>query len=125
MKKSFNLLSAFLLIFALFLTLAPVFAKAPVPATADDYGLKTTANAAGVPNTGTLAGKIGSVTGALLSLVGILFFLLALYGGIMWMTAQGDSSRVEKAQGIIIDAVIGLVVVGASYLITSFIFGAI
>ncbi len=98
---------------------------APSISLAQDYGLKDTAVGAGIPQTGTLQGRIGTITGALLSLVGVLFFLLALYGGFLWMTARGDESQATKAKGIIIDAVIGLAIVSAAYIITSFVFKAI
>jgi hypothetical protein len=98
---------------------------APLAALAQDYGLKDTATGAGITTKGTLQGRIGTFVGAVLSLVGVLFFLLALYGGILWMTARGDESQVKKAQGIIIDAVVGLAVVSAAYIITNFVFQAV
>ncbi|MBI5732120.1 MAG: hypothetical protein HY982_02045 [Candidatus Magasanikbacteria bacterium] len=94
------------------------------PARADEYGLDTAAGGTGL-KMGTVAGTIGKVTGAVLSLVGIAFFLLMLYGGFLYMTAQGDESKAKKAIGIVIDAVIGLAIVGASYLITKFVFSAL
>ncbi|MEK7508919.1 MAG: hypothetical protein AAB568_03655 [Patescibacteria group bacterium] len=100
-----------------------LFAFSPV--LAQDYGLKDTANVAGITTEGSLQGKIGTITGALLSLVGVLFFLLALYGGILWMTARGEESQATKAKGIIVDAVIGLAIVSAAYIITSFVFTAV
>ena len=109
----------FSLIFVFFLV-APL-----VAVRADDYGLDTTAGAAGVPKTGSLQTKIGTVTGAVLSLVGVAFFLLTLYGGFLWMSARGDDAQAKKAMGVIIDAGIGLVIVSAAYIITKFVFGAI
>ncbi len=87
--------------------------------------MNATAQGAGIPRTGTLAERIGTITGALLSLGGVLFFLLALYGGFLWMTARGEESQATKAKGIIIDAVIGLAIVSAAYIITSFVFTAV
>lgn len=93
---------------------------------ADDYGLEQTVAGTGIPHasTDTLAGKTGQIVGAALSLIGILFFGLMLYGGFLWMTAKGDESQVKKALDIIIDAVIGLLIVGAAYIITSLVFSA-
>jgi len=97
-----------------------------VLAASDDlYGANITANAAGISQEGTIQSKIGTGVGAILSLMGILFFLLALYAGFLWMTARGQAQQVEKAQGILIDAAIGLVIIGASWIITSFVFSAI
>lgn len=91
----------------------------------DLYGAGETANAAGISQEGSIQSKIGTGVGAILSLMGILFFLLALYAGFLWMTARGQAQQVEKAQGILIDAAIGLVIIGASWIITSFVFSAV
>lgn len=122
-RRSVKILFSFLLTFLLVAPLA--VAQAQGTATPDPYGLDTTAGGAGIPKTGTLQTKIGTVTGAILSLVGIAFFLLTLYGGFLWMTARGDDAQAKKAMGVIIDAGIGLVIVSAAYIITKFVFGAI
>ena len=64
---------------------------------------------------------VGTVVGAVLSLLGVIFFLLIFYGGIRWMLAQGNEAEVEKAKQIIIAAVSGLVIVLSAYAITYFI----
>lgn len=121
----------FSLVFAFFLVAPLVVAQVSAQATPPDaYGLETTANTAGVKPTGTgqpttLQGYIGQATGAVLSLVGVAFFILTLYGGFLWMTARGDEARAKKALGVIIDAGIGLVIVSAAYIITKFVFNAI
>lgn len=126
MSKIKYLISS-LVLFVLFV--APVFVQAVAPAAEDEYGLANTARKAGILKLGaedvTIAAKIGTITGYVLSLVGILFFGLMVYGGILWMTAKGDEAQAKKAQGIIVDAVIGLVIVAASYIITKFVFGAV
>lgn len=70
---------------------------------------------------------LGSIIFMLISFLGIMFILLIMYGGYIWMNARGNESDVQKAQHIIRDAVIGLVVLGASYgawiLIYSLLFG--
>lgn len=45
------------------------------------------------------------------SLLGIIFLILIIYGGFVWMMARGNEEEVKKAQKIIERAVIGLVVV--------------
>ncbi|HBW74258.1 MAG TPA: hypothetical protein DEF59_03275 [Candidatus Magasanikbacteria bacterium] len=87
-----------------------------------NYGLDSTANAAGLKKSGTIAGITGSIVGVVLSLVGVAFFLLMLYGGFLWMTARGDETQAKKAKDIIIDAVIGIIIVAAAGIITSFVF---
>lgn len=54
--------------------------------------------------------------------VGTIFFLLILYAGFIWMTARGQSQRVDTAKQILETAIIGLVIVSASYAISTFVF---
>ncbi len=62
----------------------------------------------------------GNVITAGLGLFGSVFFALILWGGLKWMTAQGDDSKVADAQKTIKNAVIGMVVTIAAYAIATF-----
>lgn len=94
----------------------------PFVVLADDYGLGDTAAAADIPMDRTITQILGDVIGSALSLVSILFFGLMLYAGIKWMLARGDSGQSEEAMNTITYAIIGLVVILASYAITNFVF---
>ncbi|MBU0619474.1 MAG: hypothetical protein ABII94_01395 [Patescibacteria group bacterium] len=85
--------------------------------------LNETAKGAGY-NTGVTspASIISAVIKIALSLLGVVFLLLMLYGGYLWMTARGNEQEVEKAKNIITSAVIGMLIVIGSYAITYFIF---
>lgn len=91
------------------------------------YGLQETAQSSGLDKTspGSIPELVGNIVGTALSLIGVLFFLLMVYGGFLWMTAHGKGDQVEKAQETIIAAVIGIIVVLASYAITSFVFSSV
>lgn len=65
--------------------------------------------------------KVGQIIGTVLSFVGVLFLILMIYAGILWMTAQGNEQQVSKAKGLLINGIIGLIIVFAAYAITSFI----
>lgn len=96
-----------------------------------------TARAQGLTEAGKNLGKAGEKAGlnvdaglsdvlaafisAALTLVGLIFLILMIYGGYLWMTAQGEEEKVGKAHKIITAAVIGLVVVLSAYAITYFI----
>ena len=54
---------------------------------------------------------VGRVINAFLGIFGIIFLILMIYGGWLWMSAQGKEEQVEQAKKIIIGAVIGLAVV--------------
>lgn len=64
--------------------------------------------------------KVGQVIGAILSFVGVLFLGLMIYAGVLWMTAQGNEQQVNKAKGMLTNAIIGIIIVFAAYAITAF-----
>jgi cytochrome bd-type quinol oxidase subunit 2 len=65
------------------------------------------------------ADNIGSLINGLLGFVmliaALLVFLYLILGGIEWITSGGDSSKTEKARNKITAAVVGLVILAASY----------
>ncbi len=85
------------------------------------FGLKPAADAAQLSTNGTLVGTIGSLIKTALSLVGILFLILMIYAGFIYMTARGDEKKVGEAKSMIIGAVIGIVIIAAAYAVTSFV----
>ncbi len=66
-----------------------------------------------------------NVTKIILGTVGSLSLLMFIYGGVMMLISAGSSERVSKAKGIIMAAVIGLIIVFVSYIIVSFVIGAL
>ena len=68
-----------------------------------------------------LINVISIVLKAALSLTGVIFLALLVFGGYVWMTAGGDESKVEKAKQTIGRATIGIVIVLASLAIAQFI----
>lgn len=85
-------------------------------------GLDETAGVANIKNTPASPELVvGRVLGQVISFVGIIFFILMLYAGFLWMTAAGDEKKIEQAKQILLAAIIGLVIVGAAYAITKFV----
>lgn len=64
---------------------------------------------------------IGTIITSLLSLLGVVFVVLMLYGGFKWMKASGREDEVGKAQDIIRNAIIGLILTASSYSISLFV----
>ncbi|MFH1173150.1 MAG: hypothetical protein V1692_01310 [bacterium] len=64
---------------------------------------------------------VGAIIKTALSLVGVIFLILIIYGGFLWMTAGGKEDQIKKAQNIIQNSVIGLAIVLAAYGITYFV----
>jgi LPXTG-motif cell wall-anchored protein len=98
-----------------------IFGTDTVYGAGKDYGQSKTADVAGLPKTGDIPSIIGNVVGAGLSLISVLFFILMIYAGIMWMTARGDETHSKKALDTIFAAIIGIIIVLAAYAITNFV----
>jgi len=56
---------------------------------------------------------------------GLAFLLYFLWGGIQWILSGGDKSKLEEAKSKITQGLIGLAILGASYVIVKFIESAI
>jgi hypothetical protein len=69
----------------------------------------------------SLAEIIGEGIKTALSFVGVIFLVLTVYAGFLWMNARGDQTQIEKAQDIIRGAIIGLIITVGAYSITAFI----
>jgi hypothetical protein len=93
-----------------------------------DSGLGDTGTEMGYDESGNLkqppAQIIGIIINIALSVLGVIFLGLSIYGGFIWMNARGESSQIEKAQNIIKNSIIGLVIVLAAYAITNFVYSA-
>lgn len=53
-----------------------------------------------------------------LGFVGLIFFLQIFFSGFQWMTSAANPDKIKKAKQRLINAVIGLIIVLAAYLIT-------
>jgi hypothetical protein len=69
----------------------------------------------------SLDAKIGSVIQVALSFVGVVFLVLMIYGGYLWMTARGEEQQITKAKDLIRAAIIGLIIIVMAYAISYFI----
>jgi len=122
-KKIISFALFFLLFFGLFTLVAQAQTVDP------SYGLNATAGKVDAfksqinttYNTDFLATKVGKLIGTVLAFVGVLFLILMIYAGLMWMTAGGNEQTVDKSKTLIINAIIGLVIVLAAYGLTSFV----
>lgn len=64
---------------------------------------------------------IGAGISAALTLVGLIFLILMIYAGYLWLTARGEEEPINKAKKIIVSSIIGFVLVASAYSITFFI----
>lgn len=103
---------------------------APVTVRAIDIGdLESELETVGDSGYGTSGGPqdltttIGTIISTVLGLLGIIFLVLAVYAGFLWMTSQGSEEKTKKAKQILSTAVIGLVITLAAYAIADFVVG--
>ncbi len=124
MKKiAYAFLASLLLLPSFTLAADPPATPSPTNTSIYSSGLNTGANAAydnALPNA-DLLGVITLLIKAVLSLLGVVFLVLIIYAGILWLTAAGNEDRVKKAQGILKNAVIGIFIAMAAYAISYFI----
>lgn len=60
------------------------------------------------------------IINVVLGILGTIATILVFYAGFLWMTAAGDDEQIGKAKNIMTAAIIGLVVILASYSISTF-----
>ncbi len=93
-----------------------------------DFGLKQTVAATGnllpesIGGAKTVPELVGTVVASVLGFLGVIFFLIIFYAGLVWMTAQGAEEKIERSKEMISAAVVGLVIVLAAYAFTQFVF---
>ncbi len=64
-----------------------------------------------------LEGLVGTVLTYLFIAAAIIAIIFLIWGGIKWITSGGDKTKVEAARHTIVGAIIGLVIVFASFFI--------
>ena len=99
----------------------PVWVRAATGLGLLNQNLTNAGAEAGTSDSGDLQSIVGTVINAALTLVGLIFLILMVYAGYLWMTARGSDEIINKAKGIITAAIIGLVLVISAYAITVFV----
>ncbi len=68
---------------------------------------------------------IENIVRIVLGFVGVVFIVLVLYGGLVWMTSAGEEDKIARAKKILVSATTGLVITLAAYALASFIIRSI
>ena len=68
---------------------------------------------------------VGRIIYAFLGVLGVIFLVLIVYAGYLWMTAGGEEQQIEKAKSYIKNSVIGLVIILAAFGVTRFVMGSL
>lgn len=72
---------------------------------------------------GDLKEVIRSIINTILGLLGFVAVIFVIYAGILYVTDGGGGENLEKAKNIIKNAIIGIVIIIASFAIVNFAFG--
>ena len=67
----------------------------------------------------------GDIIKKVLGIIGSVALVIFLYGGIQWMIATGDDTRVKKGLDTMIWAGLGLVIIFGSYVAVQFLLTAV
>lgn len=73
----------------------------------------------------TLSVFIGNMIRTLLAATGIIFLIITVYAGVLYMTAQGETEKVKKGKFMLTSAIIGLIIVVGAYAITRYVVDAL
>lgn len=102
------------------------FLSLAIPAFADTNVNPCPGTLTGVCDTGFNIQKfVGDALSYLFVFGAIIALIFLIWGGIRWIMSGGDKAKVEAARGTIIGAIIGLVIVFASYIIIFFVLDAL
>lgn len=79
------------------------------------------AEEAGIPTLAANQTAVDAVLAAVFGVAGVICVIFIVLGGLKYTISQGDSGQVQRAKDTILYAIIGLVIVFASYTIINFI----
>lgn len=78
-----------------------------------------------IPGGANLPGALWTIVNAFLALVGVIALIFVVIGGTKYITSAGDETGAEEGKKTVLNAVIGLVVIGLATVIVNFAFAAV
>lgn len=81
-------------------------------------GVTSAGDNAGLSAASDLPTIIGRVVSVMLGVLGLVFVILVVYAGFLYLTSNGEEKNVGKAKKLLTQAVIGLVIIVSAYAIT-------
>ena len=118
-KRKFIIILASLFVFVF--SLAAITQAQGLKDAFDNAGTVADAGGYKIGETDAVENMIAKIINTVLSMLGVIFLILMLYGGYLWMTAAGKEERVTKAKNLITAAIIGVILVVSAYAISYFV----
>lgn len=81
--------------------------------------------ASGISTSTTLPVIIGNAIEVFLGILGIVFVVLVVYAGFLYLTSQGEEGNVKKAKKLLGQAIVGLIITVSAYAISSYVIAAL
>ncbi|MEK7189004.1 MAG: hypothetical protein AAB671_00660, partial [Patescibacteria group bacterium] len=113
------------LLAAAFLFASPPAGFAQTADPTENFGLSSEFSQVAVQSDRDLKSVITTIVNIALGFLGIVAVIIIIYAGYLWMTASGNEEQVAKAKSILRNAVIGLVIIMASWAIAAFVINRI
>lgn len=105
------------------------FSLPPVDVSPYDFTANIRSAAAGLnkldPSISSPAQFIGNGIKVMLLFIGSIALIMYIYGGLLWMTAAGNTERISKSKQILVYATLGVIAMLGSYLLVQFVFGTV
>jgi hypothetical protein len=114
LSKAFTFVTV---IVSLSLVVFPVAAQLTPISDCSELGIQCTGNEDSQSLIETVTGYIN----AFLALVGVVASIYLVLGGVRYIMSEGEESKAEKAKGTILNAVIGIIVIGLAAIIVNFV----
>lgn len=102
----------------LFLTATNFLLFVPVAKAQENGSRYRLPNPLGIDTVPLLANR---VINGILGVVGAVALLYIVWGGVQWMTSQGNSDKIQKGKDTIVWGILGLVMIFSSYVIITFV----
>lgn len=118
MKKKIFLLAILMLFFSL--SAQPALAETGVSELRQNLGAFGAQTGLGSGADSDLKGKVANIINVILGFLGLLAVVMIIMAGFKWMMAGGNEETVKDARNNIKNAVIGLAIIFASFIIVNF-----
>lgn len=124
MKHLWTKFAAWASVLPILLLPASVMAQGGLAGAASE--LTSVGTGIGTADTGTdLPTLIGNLISVLLSVLGVIFVVLVVYAGFLYLTAGGEDEKVKKAKKLLSQSIIGLVIIIAAFAIADYVITAL
>lgn len=65
---------------------------------------------------------IARLVNAVITISGVIFLILLVYGGMLYLLAGGSEDNVKKAKRLLVSSIVGLIIIVSSYAISFYVF---